>query len=70
MAKIAIIGSGLIGRAWAISFARAKHEIRLYDQVAGAAEKVAEAVRPGAPAGDGKGAPEAREPVTNTKGGE
>jgi L-gulonate 3-dehydrogenase len=39
MAKIAIIGSGLIGRAWAISFARAKHEIRLYDQVAGAAEK-------------------------------
>jgi L-gulonate 3-dehydrogenase len=39
MAKIAIIGSGLIGRAWAISFARARHEIRLYDQVAGAAEK-------------------------------
>jgi L-gulonate 3-dehydrogenase len=39
MAKIAIIGSGLIGRAWAISFARAGHEIRLYDQVAGAAEK-------------------------------
>lgn len=38
MAKIAIIGSGLIGRAWAISFARAGHEIRLYDQVAGAAE--------------------------------
>jgi 3-hydroxyacyl-CoA dehydrogenase len=29
----------LIGRAWAISFARAKHEIRLYDQAAGAAEK-------------------------------
>jgi 3-hydroxyacyl-CoA dehydrogenase len=39
MAKIAIIGSGLIGRAWAISFARAGHEIRLYDPVAGAAEK-------------------------------
>jgi L-gulonate 3-dehydrogenase len=39
MAKIAIIGSGLIGRAWAISFARARHEIRLYDQAAGAAEK-------------------------------
>jgi len=39
MAKIAIIGSGLIGRAWAISFARARHEIKLYDQVAGAAEK-------------------------------
>jgi L-gulonate 3-dehydrogenase len=39
MAKIAIIGSGLIGRAWAISFARARNEIRLYDQAAGAAEK-------------------------------
>jgi 3-hydroxyacyl-CoA dehydrogenase len=39
MAKIAVVGSGLIGRAWAISFARAGHEIRLYDQVAGAAEK-------------------------------
>jgi 3-hydroxyacyl-CoA dehydrogenase len=39
MAKIAIIGSGLIGRAWAISFARAKHEVSLYDQVAGAAQK-------------------------------
>jgi 3-hydroxyacyl-CoA dehydrogenase len=39
MAKIAIIGSGLIGRAWAISFARAGHEIRLYDPVAGAAQK-------------------------------
>jgi len=39
MAKIAIIGSGLIGRAWAITFARAGHEIRLYDQIAGAAEK-------------------------------
>ncbi len=39
MAKIAIIGSGLVGRAWAISFARAGHEVRVYDQAAGAAEK-------------------------------
>ena len=39
MANIAIIGSGLVGRAWAISFARAGHEVRLYDQVAGAPEK-------------------------------
>ena len=39
MAKIAVVGSGLIGRAWAISFARAGHDIRLYDQVPGAAEK-------------------------------
>ncbi|WP_340118226.1 3-hydroxyacyl-CoA dehydrogenase [Pelagibius sp. 7325] len=39
MEKIAIIGSGLIGRAWAISFARAGYEISLYDEVAGAAER-------------------------------
>jgi 3-hydroxyacyl-CoA dehydrogenase len=29
--KIAIVGTGFIGRAWAISFARAGHEIRLWD---------------------------------------
>jgi 3-hydroxyacyl-CoA dehydrogenase len=39
MSKIAIIGSGLVGRAWAISFARAGHDVRVYDQAAGAAEK-------------------------------
>lgn len=39
MAKIAVIGSGLIGRAWAISFARAGNNVSLYDQGAGAAEK-------------------------------
>ncbi|HVY99309.1 MAG TPA: 3-hydroxyacyl-CoA dehydrogenase [Dongiaceae bacterium] len=39
MPKIAIVGSGLIGRAWAITFARAGHEIRLYDEAAGQAEK-------------------------------
>ena len=39
MAKIAIIGTGLVGRAWAISFARAGHEIRLYDEAVGAAEQ-------------------------------
>jgi len=39
MPNIAIVGSGLIGRAWAITFARAGHEIRLYDEAAGQAEK-------------------------------
>ena len=39
MAVVAIVGTGLIGRAWAISFARAGHEVRLYDEAAGAAEK-------------------------------
>jgi 3-hydroxyacyl-CoA dehydrogenase len=32
MSKIAVIGSGFIGRAWAISFARAGHDIALWDQ--------------------------------------
>src|SRR5262245_6105454 len=34
----AIIGSGFIGRAWAISFARAGSSVRLWDQADGAAE--------------------------------
>ena len=34
--KIAVIGSGLIGRAWAIVFARAGHPVALYDSDAGA----------------------------------
>jgi L-gulonate 3-dehydrogenase len=35
----AIIGSGLIGRAWAISFARAGSSVRLWDREEGAAAK-------------------------------
>lgn len=31
MSRIAVIGAGLIGRAWSIVFARAGHEVRLYD---------------------------------------
>ena len=31
MAKVAIVGSGFIGRAWAISFARAGHQVALAD---------------------------------------
>ena len=31
MAKVAIIGSGFVGRAWAISFARARHDVALCD---------------------------------------
>src|SRR5687768_13975310 len=42
MAIVAIVGAGLIGRAWAITFARGGHEVRVYDAVAGAA---GEAVR-------------------------
>lgn len=39
MEKIAIIGSGLIGRAWAMVFARAGYPVRMYDSAAGAVEK-------------------------------
>jgi 3-hydroxyacyl-CoA dehydrogenase len=32
MSRIAIIGSGFVGRAWAITFARAGHEVALWDE--------------------------------------
>src|SRR6516162_1073280 len=32
MTRVAVIGSGFIGRAWAISFARAGCEVALWDQ--------------------------------------
>jgi 3-hydroxyacyl-CoA dehydrogenase len=42
--RIAIIGAGFIGRAWAIVFARAGYEARLYDAVEGAAQKALSAI--------------------------
>jgi 3-hydroxyacyl-CoA dehydrogenase len=36
MSNVAIIGTGFIGRAWAISFARAGHAVRLWDEAAAA----------------------------------
>lgn len=36
--QVAIIGAGLIGRAWAIAFARAGWEVRLWDPTTGAVE--------------------------------
>jgi L-gulonate 3-dehydrogenase len=38
MAKVAVIGAGLIGRAWAMVFARAGWEVALHDSVLGLAE--------------------------------
>jgi 3-hydroxyacyl-CoA dehydrogenase len=32
MALVAVVGSGFIGRAWAIAFARAGHDVALWDQ--------------------------------------
>ena len=39
MSKVAIIGTGFIGRAWAISYARAGHSITLWDEDAAAPGK-------------------------------
>jgi len=36
MSNIAVIGSGLVGRAWAMSFARAGHAVALWDREAAA----------------------------------
>jgi len=47
MEKIAIIGSGLIGRAWATVFARAGHPVKLYDAAPGAADKALGLIREG-----------------------
>ena len=39
MSKVAIVGSGFIGRAWAITFARAGHEVALWDADPSAPQK-------------------------------
>ncbi len=39
MSKVAVIGSGFIGRAWAISFARGGYDVALWDQDPKAAER-------------------------------
>jgi 3-hydroxyacyl-CoA dehydrogenase len=41
----AVVGTGVIGRSWAIAFARAGHAVRLYDIDAARAEGVAASVR-------------------------
>jgi L-gulonate 3-dehydrogenase len=38
MSKIALVGLGLVGRAWAISFARAGHDVALFDDKAEAVD--------------------------------
>jgi len=42
MSKFAIVGAGFVGRAWAISFARAGHDVALWDQDAAAPGKALE----------------------------
>jgi L-gulonate 3-dehydrogenase len=38
MSKVACIGAGTVGRAWAVVFARAGHEVALYDALPGEVE--------------------------------
>jgi 3-hydroxyacyl-CoA dehydrogenase len=45
MARIAIVGSGFIGRAWAITFARGGHEVALWDEDQAAPPKAIDFVR-------------------------
>ena len=47
MEKVAIIGTGLIGRAWAMVFARAGHPVKLYDNTPGATDKAIGLIREG-----------------------
>ena len=47
MAEVAIIGTGFIGRAWAISHARAGNNVRLWDQDAAATGKAKDYITEG-----------------------
>lgn len=38
MARVAVVGSGFIGRAWAIVFARGRQDVHLWDREAGATD--------------------------------
>jgi 3-hydroxyacyl-CoA dehydrogenase len=49
MARVAIIGTGLVGRAWAISLARARHQVSIYDEAEGASEKALDFIRQAVP---------------------
>jgi 3-hydroxyacyl-CoA dehydrogenase len=44
MDKIAIVGSGVIGQGWAVTFARAGHDVSLYDLQPGAVELARERI--------------------------
>jgi 3-hydroxyacyl-CoA dehydrogenase len=64
MPRVAIVGSGLIGRSWAVVFARGGFDVALYDAAAGVAEQarglVVEALSDGAGHGGGEAEAAAR----------
>lgn len=45
METVAVIGTGLIGRAWAMVFARAGHPVRIFDAAPGAAGRALDLIR-------------------------
>ncbi len=45
MERIAVVGAGLIGSAWAMVFARAGHAVRIWDPAAGASDAAMAVVR-------------------------
>jgi 3-hydroxyacyl-CoA dehydrogenase len=47
MERISIVGCGLVGRAWAIVFARAGHAVKVYDAAPGAARAAYAGIREG-----------------------
>jgi len=47
--RIAVVGTGLVGRAWSIVFARAGHDTVMYDPVEGAAQSARETIAEGLP---------------------
>lgn len=47
--KIAVVGTGLVGRAWSIVFARAGHDTVMFDPVEGAAQKARDTIADGLP---------------------
>lgn len=49
MTRIAIVGTGFVGRAWAITFARAGHQVVLWDQDSAAPEKAIAFIRAALP---------------------
>lgn len=44
MLRVAIVGSGLIGRSWAVVFARAGYDVALYDPIDTVAAKAGELI--------------------------
>ncbi|MBM3526251.1 MAG: 3-hydroxyacyl-CoA dehydrogenase, partial [Alphaproteobacteria bacterium] len=45
MARIAIVGAGIIGSSWALVFARAGHAVRVFDHTGTARAAIVERVR-------------------------